>query len=271
MRLHVPHHRMFGMTIARRSLPFSRHVSALYRAYKRDPKHILARFLRRGLRTLAYYAALPWVRLRVIVGLAPVGDSWFARGQPVHRYYLGQFLARHAADIRGRCLEFQEDSYASRLGGTAIHQLDILHKEREGRASQATIFADLTQPNDIASDTYDCIICTYVLHSVVDVDRMISEMHRILKPGGVLLVAVPNITIEYPQYGELWRFTALGLQLLLRRHFHNGIVETRSYGNSLTAAGELRGLAVNDFSTTEIEYDDPRYGLIVCARAVKST
>jgi predicted SAM-dependent methyltransferase len=42
---------------------------------------------------------------------------------------------------------------------------------------------------------------------VLDVDRMVAELRRILKPGGVLLAAVPDITVCYPEHGELWRFT----------------------------------------------------------------
>jgi SAM-dependent methyltransferase len=121
----------------------------------------------------------------------------------------------------------------------------------------------------LSSNVFDCIVCTYVLHLVFEKEKIVTELYRTLKPGGVLLVAVPDITVCYPQYHELWRFTAEGLHELLARVFGAGNVSVRTYGNSLTAAGMLRGLGSRDFTQAELDYHDPRYILVVCARAVK--
>ena len=151
-----------------------------------------------------------WARARLPFGVRPLGDQWGDRGQPAHRDYLEQFLGEVAAGIRGRCLEFQEDSYTTKFGGARVGTVDILH--RDPGNPNATIVADLTTANGIPSDAFDCIICTFVLHLVLDVDRMVAELRRILKPGGVLLAAVPDITVCYPEHHELWRFTEEGLR-----------------------------------------------------------
>lgn len=241
-----------------------------------DERHWACRTMRPGLwgvrrvyERVRQRVVSPVLRARLGIGLHPFGDHWFARGKPVHRYYVEQFLRAHAGDIHGHCLEFQEDSYTSRFGGAGMAQLDILHKERDSRAPQATLYADLTRDNDIPSAAFDCIICTYVLHSINDLPKFVQELHRILRPGGVLFVAVPDITVSYPEFPELWRFTPLGLTRLLETAFGPGNVQARGYGNSLTCAGEIRGLAVLDFSPAELEYHDPRFGLVTCARAVK--
>lgn len=208
-------------------------------------------------------------RLGLWMGTAPLAQSWFERGPLVHRYYLERYLATVASDIRGRCLEFQEDSYTSRFGGARVSRLDILHKEPDPRHPQATMYADLTAPNDLPGEAFDCIVCTYVLHGIFELDRFVAELYRLLADDGVLLVAVPGITVTYPQYEEYWRFTPEGLQRVLARAFGADQVQARSYGNSLTAAGELRGLRVPDFSPAELEAQDDRYPLVVCARAVK--
>lgn len=202
-------------------------------------------------------------------GMEPLFNSWGRRGETIHRTYLEQFLQEYSPDIKGHCLEFQEDSYTSRFGGNQVTKLDILNKETDN--PNATIIADLTQPNDIPSNTFDCIICTYTLHIIPDLDYMIGELHRILKPGGVLLVSVPDITINYSQYNELWRFTAKGLHLLLAKSFGDENVTVKTYGNSVTAAGELRGLSAPDFTKAQLNYHDPRYALVVCARGVKKS
>ena len=207
-------------------------------------------------------------RARLAVGVQPLSYLWGAdRGLSVHRYYLQQFMKEFAPDIRGHCLEFQDSGYTRRFGGSAVAKLDILHID-DSNAS-ATVVADLTKPNDIASERFDCIICTHVFHVILEIDKAVSELYRILRPGGVLLAAVPHVSMCDPQQHEVWRFTPEGLSLLLARVFGAENVTVRAYGNSLTAAGEIRGLVVDEFTKAELDSHDPRFAVEVCARAMK--
>src|SRR5262249_8446831 len=172
-------------------------------------------------------------RMRLAFGVEPLSYQWgFDRGVPVHRFYTEQFLSECASDIRGHCLEFQEDRYTSRFGVGRHSKLDILHRDRSNR--KATLIADLTANNEIPSDTFDCIICTFVLHVIFDVSTAVNELYRILKPGGVLLLAVPKVSMDGPEYSELWRFTSAGLNALLSRSFDQQNIRIKAYGNSLT-------------------------------------
>lgn len=207
-------------------------------------------------------------RLQMDIGLKPASYWWGTdRGLAVHRYYLEPFLTEFASDIRGHCVEFQDPQYTPRFGGASVVSLDILHIDDSN--SQATLVADLTQPNDLPSNQFDCIICSHVLHVIVDVERAIAELYRILKPGGVLLTAVPHISMYGPEYGEVWRFTPKGLEVLLSRAFGASNVLVRGYGNSLTAAGEIRGVVSSEFLRSELDSHDPRFPVEVCARAKK--
>jgi glycosyltransferase involved in cell wall biosynthesis len=220
------------------------------------------------IRDAAALLSVPQVRARMAIGCEPLSQSWgFDRGLPIHRHYVECFLQSVARDIHGECLEFQEDSYTSRFGGSAVRKVDILHLDASN--PHASIVADLTQPNDVPSDRFDCIICTHVLHVVADVDLFVRELRRILKPGGVLLVASPFVSMSGPRSHELCRFTPEGLELVLARAFGTGRVSVRAYGNSLTAAGELRGLVAAEFSSAELALEDARFAVEVCARAVK--
>lgn len=208
-------------------------------------------------------------RIRSAVSLEPLSYLWgFDRGLPLHRYYLELFLEEFASDIRGHCLEFQAPSYAFRFGGSAIHKLDILHIDDSNPA--VTMVADLTKPNDIPTDLFDCIVCTHVLHAILELDKVIAELRRILKPGGVLLATVPHVSMCDPGFHEIWRFTLEGLSLLMAKAFGTGNITLRAYGNSLTAAGEIRGLVAGEFSAAALEYHDPRFAVEVCARAYKA-
>jgi SAM-dependent methyltransferase len=210
-----------------------------------------------------------WARIRLTVGVAPLSHQWgFDRGKPIHRYYLEQFLQEFSADIRGHCLEFQEDSYTNRFGKAAVIRTDILHIDESN--PKATIVADLTRPNHIASNLFDCIICTHVLHMIFDLDTAIAEIYRILKPGGVLLIAVPHISKFDPRFHEIWRFTPEGLNLVLAKAFNTADISVRSYGNSLTAAADLRGVVTHEFRKSVLDRHDTGFAVEVCARAVKS-
>lgn len=61
----------------------------------------------------------------------------------------------------------------------------------------------------------DLVLCTQVLQYVSDPAAVIAEIHRVLKPGGHVLLSVPSV---YPQDSEhdRWRFLPAGLALLLR-------------------------------------------------------
>jgi SAM-dependent methyltransferase len=207
-------------------------------------------------------------RIRLTAGIQPLSVFWgHERGLPICRYYLEQFLRDYASDIRGACLEFADDWYTSRFGCAAVKRIDILHID--GTNPRATIVADLTKPNSIPGEQFDCIICTFVLHVIGELDKAIADLHRILRKDGVLLVAVPHISMCDSQYHELWRFTPEGLSRILGQRFGADSVTVRAYGNSLTAAGQIRGLVPDEFSPAELDYHDERFAVTVCARAVR--
>jgi SAM-dependent methyltransferase len=245
--------------------PLSAYVlEALPRTWVQPAKTLVRRA--RGLRDLPRATTS---RGRLAIGVKPLSYEWGGdRGQPMHRYYLDRFLQRHARDIHGHCLEFQDPAYVRRFGGQTVTQLDVLHIDDSN--PRATLVADLTKPNDIPSAFLDCIVCTHVLHIVPELDKIVSEMHRMLKPHGVLLVAVPAVSMYEPRQRELWRFTPEGLRVLLAKAFGEAAVTVDGFGNSLTAAAEIRGLVTREFTQEELEYHDERFPVEVCARAVKS-
>jgi glycosyltransferase involved in cell wall biosynthesis len=245
------------------------------KALRAAPGYALAAFRRlvlgppKGLarRVVNLLGAL-WSRVRLAVGVQPLSFFWGGdRGRPIYYHYVTQFLRDFSADIRGRCLEFQEDSYTTAFGGPAVTNLDILHIDDSN--PRATLVGDLTRPNTFPSNRFDCIICTHTLHVILELDKAVAELYRMLSPGGVLLVAVPLVSMCDPAWHELWRFTAEGLHQVLAKPFGAENVTVRAYGNSLTAAGQLRGLTADEFTRAELDSHDVRFAVEVCARAVK--
>ena len=56
----------------------------------------------------------------------------YSRGTPIDRYYIERFLARQSLAIRGRVLEFGDDTYTRRFGGARVESVDIWHASARG-------------------------------------------------------------------------------------------------------------------------------------------
>jgi SAM-dependent methyltransferase len=144
------------------------------------------------------------------------------------RYYVEDFLNRHAAECRGRFLEFGDPYYRRLFDQAHIQQYDVFDVT-PGPA--VTIVSDIQDCPDVADNTYDVIVCTQVLEHVANPFRAAAELWRILKPGGRLLLTVPA---AYPYHGvprDYWRFSRDSLLLLFGEGFHD--VAITAYGNRL--------------------------------------
>jgi SAM-dependent methyltransferase len=200
-----------------------------------------------------------------------VSQFGFERGRPVDRYYIEEFLLQHSNDIKGRVLEIADNVYTKEYGGTKVKQSDILNVE-EGNP-KATIVSDLAKAHNIPSETFDCMIITQTLQYIYDLRSAIQNLHRILKPGGVLLVTVPGISQiskdDMEAWGEYWRFTTLSAQRLLEEAFLSENIEVKAYGNVLAATTFLYGLAAEDLKAEKLDFYDPYYQVVITARALK--
>ena len=66
--------------------------------------------------------------------------------------------------------------------------------------------------------TFDGVLCSQVLEHVFQPDEFVGEIHRVLVPGGLLVLATPFIWDEHEQPCDFGRYTSFGLKALLERH-----------------------------------------------------
>jgi len=191
----------------------------------------------------------------------------YDRGTPVDRYYIERFLAEHRSSIRGSVLEVKDPTYTQRFG-TGVQRSHVL--DVNSGNPRATIVADLTAADALPSESFDCFILTQTLHLIYGVDAALRHAHRVLRPGGVLLVTVPAvIRVAPPPEPDYWRFTADGCSRLFGDVFGTKQVAVRAYGNVLTCIAFLTGMAHEELSRTELEVEDPLFPLVITVRAVK--
>jgi len=228
-------------------------------------------WLRTQLRPYKHHPPLGRVRWGELRSLKPISTSWgLDRGQPIDRYYIDNFLARHSQDVQGRVLEIGDNSYTCHLGGDRVTQSDVLHIDEE--AMHATIIGDLADADHIPSNTFDCFVLTQTLQLIYEVRLALKTVYRILKPGGVALVTIPGITpIFDPEWQKCWcwNFTTLSARKLFEEVFPADSIEIETFGNVLAATAFLQGLAAEELQPKELDYHDPGYEVTITVRAVK--
>jgi SAM-dependent methyltransferase len=198
---------------------------------------------------------------------APVSERWgFDRGRPVDRYYIEMFLERHRADVRGACLEVADSAFTDRYGG-GVTGSDVLDIKPDN--PNATIIGDLRRLDGVADATFDCVILTQVLQYIDDLDAAVRELHRILKPGGVLLLTVPSLSRLQTLEGDFWRFTPASVSYLLGKAFDPVSVTVERFGSVVTGLAFWIGMAREELTSAELDQHDDLFPCIVGARVLK--
>lgn len=209
--------------------------------------------------------------LRRVTPVSPIFG--LDRGMPIDRHYIERFLATHRAEIRGRCLELGDAYYLTKFGDGRPTRIDVLHYTAGN--PDATIVADLTDAPHIPDDTFDCIIFTQTLQMIYDFQAALDTLHRILKPGGVVLLTSHGISkigrrLGSDDWGEYWHFTAQSLSALFAERFPGAEVTVATSGNVLAATAFLHGLAAEELSAAELDHVDRDFEVIVTVHARKA-
>lgn len=125
-------------------------------------------------------------------------------------------------------------------GGAICHGVDITQNHLKITALNATLHgyevdlheADATRL-PFADNTIDCIYSFGVLHHIPDIEKVVSEIHRVLKPGGRVMIAL------YYKWSAFHLFCKV-----LANGIRNGWLFTKGY-SGLLATIEMGADGVN--------------------------
>jgi SAM-dependent methyltransferase len=250
-------------------------LHALRAVARRDPR--LLAVARQGKQVRRWVAGggppVGWVRFGSLRRLDPFDRNYgYERGRPVDRYYIERFLKHHAADIQGSVLEIGDATYSQTLVPERVTHTDVLDVSADN--PRATIVADLTSAPHIPDASYDCIICPETLQLIYDVAGALNTLHRILKPGGVLLATFPGINQftrrDAAAWTYYWGFTTGSARRLFNDAFPGAQIDVAAFGNVLTSCAFLYALCDQDLRPEELDAVDPDYELVITARVVRA-
>lgn len=88
-----------------------------------------------------------------------------------------------------------------------------------------------------ADASFDAVVCTQVLEHVEDLDQVLAEIARVLKPSGALVASVPCIYHLHGIPHDYRRFTEFGLRSLLKNYRVEFVSRHGGVGSSMTILG----------------------------------
>lgn len=114
---------------------------------------------------------------------------------------------------------------------STYHSLDF-----QSQSGEVTFIGDIQEMTMISTARYDSAICLEVLEHVPHPFQAALEIHRILKPGGLLVISVPHLSRLHDEPHDYFRFTLYGLRRLLEDSGFE-IIEIKKNGGLLSFWG----------------------------------
>ena len=90
----------------------------------------------------------------------------------------------------------------------------------------------------IAANSFDTIFCTQVIEHVENHDKLLSEMYRLLKPNGYVILSGPMYWHLHEEPHDFFRFTKHGFRFIFERQKFK-MVETLANGGKWATLGQM--------------------------------
>lgn len=124
-------------------------------------------------------------------------------------------MTRYAPDLKGRLLDVGcgQKPYARLFDTDEYVGLEIDTPKNRLRKHADQYYDGTRFPFPDAS--FDGVLCNQVLEHIFEPMTFLSEIRRVLRPGGRLLLTVPFVWDEHEQPWDYARYTSFGLRHLL--------------------------------------------------------
>jgi SAM-dependent methyltransferase len=129
------------------------------------------------------------------------------------------------ADVGCGRSPFKQDIFRTAESYIGVDWQNSLHDQ-----SNVDVFSDLNKEIKLPDVSVDSVIAFHVMEHLCEPERFLTEIFRIMKPGGFLLIAVPfNWHLHEIPY-DYYRYTPYCLDYLLKKHGYSQIQVTTEGG-----------------------------------------
>ncbi len=149
-------------------------------------------------------------------------DATLAHHGLTHTFSLSRARLHHHLELaidrlaKGDCLDAGSGRAPyRRLLATRCSRLTSV--DVEDRGSGLDLLADIQNMPEVASQSFDTVLCSQVLEHVPRPWDAISEITRVLRPNGRLLLTVPHLSMLHEVPHDYYRYTEFGLRYLCTR------------------------------------------------------
>jgi SAM-dependent methyltransferase len=148
-------------------------------------------------------------------------------------------IAGFAPVLTGKLMDFGCGSkpYRSLFQVTEYIGVDFENPGHPHLNEQIDIFYD-GKHIPFVDETFDSIFCSEVFEHVFNLDEVLEELNRVLKPGGQILVTCPFAICEHEAPNDFARYSSFGLKHLFGKHGFE-TVELRKTGNNVEVVFQL--------------------------------
>ena len=165
-------------------------------------------FLRRQQLSKKHYRLPKWV------------PQWIQRRVEVNVFHLYRFMENAGKQLPADALVLDagagEGRFFEEFSHTKYIGVDLAIGDVAWNYRGLDVIGNLVaQP--FASNTFDAVLCTQVLEHVTEPKNVLSEIYRLLKPGGRLFLSAPQSWHQHQKPYDFYRYTSFGLTYLLEQ------------------------------------------------------
>jgi len=162
-------------------------------------------------------------------------DLWYT----VRRSYVDEFFTRRVAELPAGTRVIDLGGKKRRKRGRfdiSRYDLDVVYANADPRTEPdfCCDAADVPVPDG----AYDAVVCSELLEHVPHPQQVLDEAHRLLRPGGVLLLTAPFHCDVHPDPKDYGRYTETWLAEALARAGFVGI-EVEPQGCFFTVLADM--------------------------------
>lgn len=127
--------------------------------------------------------------------------------------------------------------YQQHLGARAAKWMGIDFQATASGPSRADVFGSAIEL-PFKTDSFDVVLSTQVLEHVPEPGTLIREAHRVLRPGGHMVLTAPQTNPLHEEPHDYFRFTCYGLRHLAELCGLE-VLETRPLGGAIATVGQM--------------------------------